>query len=110
MKPMLMEMSKKQLAAPPPLSPLVIHVTSKESNAISTIGDMLVRAFGDCENLDYMSDLHLNAFQLLPERIARILSNFGTDFSAFQYGPLIFKGLVDVDHALLGPTPSSWKQ
>jgi hypothetical protein len=110
MKPLLMEQRQEKPAPPPPLSPLVIKVTSKECNAISTIGDMLVRAFGDCENPDYISELHLNAFQLLPERIARILSNFGADFSASQYGALIFKGLVDVDHTLLGPTPSSWKQ
>ncbi|SEW39642.1 hypothetical protein SAMN05428988_5125 [Chitinophaga sp. YR573] len=98
------------LINPPPLAPLVVQVTPRECIAITNAGDMLVNAFGSCDNPDFISELHLNAFQLLPERIARILSNFGTDFSASQYGAIVFKGLFNVDQLDIGPTPPSWKE
>ncbi|SFD62429.1 Taurine catabolism dioxygenase TauD, TfdA family [Chitinophaga sp. CF118] len=112
MKPIYMEMNGHAVntIVPPPLSPLVIQITPREANRINVVGDMLVREFGSCENPAYISELHLNAFQLLPERIVKILSNFGTDFSAAQYGAIIFKGLIHVDQEDLGPTPSSWQQ
>jgi L-asparagine oxygenase len=110
MEPMLMELSRETLVAPPPFSPLMIQITPRECNAINTIAEMLVRAFGNCENPKYIAELHLHAFQLLPERISRILSSFGTDYSAAQYGAIVFKGLIEVDNDELGPTPSSWQQ
>jgi hypothetical protein len=94
----------------PPLAPLVIRVTPRESAAIDHISDLLLREFGSCENPAFISELHLNAFQLLPERIAKILSSFGTDFSASQYGAIVFRGLIHVDQDDIGPTPPSWQQ
>src|SRR4051812_4725301 len=111
MKPGIEELTYTDvLIDPPPLAPLVVKVTPRECIAITNAGDMLVNAFGSCENPDFISELHLNAFQLLPERIARILSNFGTDFSASQYGAIVFKGLFNVDQLDIGPTPPSWKE
>lgn len=113
MKPGTEEIKYKERVVPaiitPPLTPLVIEVTPRERSSITNIGDLLVHAFGNCEHPQYIAELHLNAFQLLPERIARILSKFGTDFSASQYGAIIFKGLVDVDQEDIGSTPASWQ-
>jgi L-asparagine oxygenase len=108
MKPVLMEMEVNTIV-PPPLSPLVIHVTPREANSINVISDLLAREYGSCEHPGFISELHLNAFQLLPERIVRILTSFGTDFSAAQFGAIVFKGLVHVDQEELGPTPPSWQ-
>jgi L-asparagine oxygenase len=95
---------------PPPMSPMIIDVTPKERAAISNVANILMRAFGHYEHPDYISALHLNAFQLLPERIAGLLSRFGADFSRSQYGALVLRGLTEVDHDALGPTPPSWKE
>lgn len=94
----------------PPAAPLIIEVTPQERNTISNVGHLLAKAFHSYENPDYVSSLHIHAYQLLPERITRILNRFGSDFSASQYGALIFKGLVDVDQEFLGPTPPNWQQ
>lgn len=112
MEPIYMEMNGTAVntIVPPPLSPLVIYVTPRESNAINVICDMLVREYGSCENPDFIAELHLNSFQLLPERITRILSSFGTDFSSAQYGAIVFKGLIHVDQEDLGSTPPSWRE
>ncbi len=75
------------------MGPLIIDVTLKERASISNVANILLKAFGHYEHPDYISALHLNAFQLLPERIAGILSRFGTDFSRNQYGALVFRGL-----------------
>lgn len=99
----------KELNAPP-MSPMVVEVTPRERNTISGIADLLAGAFFTYENPKYISTLHLQAFQLLPARLAKILSSFGTDFSEHQYGAIIFKGLVDVDQVALGPTPPSWEE
>lgn len=95
---------------PPPMSPLIVDVTPKERASISNVANILMKAFGHYEHPDYISALHLNAFQLLPERIAGILSRFGTDFSRTQYGALVCRGLTEVDQEALGPTPPSWKE
>jgi L-asparagine oxygenase len=92
-----------------PTKPLIIEITPQERNILSNVGNLLVKAFGNYENPEYISSLHLHAFQLLPERITRILSQFGTDFSAEQYGAIVFKGLLEVDQEDLGPTPSNWQ-
>ncbi len=96
--------------SPAPVTPLIIEVTPQERNILSNVGNLLVKAFHTYENPDYISSLHLNAFQLLPERLSRTLSNFGADFSADQYGAIIFRGLFEVDQDALGPTPPNWKQ
>ncbi|MGS2740733.1 taurine catabolism dioxygenase TauD [Sinomicrobium sp. M5D2P17] len=93
-----------------PISPLIIDVTPQERNILSSVGNLLVKAFHSYENPDYISSLHLHAYQLLPERITRILSKFGTDFSSDQYGAIIFRGLMEVDQDALGPTPPNWQQ
>jgi L-asparagine oxygenase len=95
---------------PPPMTPMIIDVTPKERIALSNVANILTKAFGHYEHPDYISSLHLNAFQLLPERIAGILSRFGADFSHNQYGALVFRGITDVDQDALGPTPPSWKE
>ncbi|WPQ61030.1 taurine catabolism dioxygenase TauD [Chitinophaga sancti] len=94
----------------PPMAPLVIDITPRERAALTKLGDMLALAFGSYENPAFIAELHLHAFQLLPERISRILSSFGTDFSASQYGAIVLRGLVNVDQDQLGPTPPSYKQ
>lgn len=94
----------------PPMTPLIIDVSPRERAAITHIAGILSRAFRSYENPEYIAALHLNAFQLLPERIARILSSFGTDFSASQYGALVFRGLVEVDQEALGATPPNWQE
>ncbi|WP_343669385.1 taurine catabolism dioxygenase TauD [Chitinophaga sp.] len=94
----------------PPMAPLIIDITPRERAAITKLGDMLALAFGGYENPAFIAELHLHAFQLLPERISRILSSFGTDFSASQYGAIVLRGLVNVDQDQLGPTPPSYKQ
>ncbi|WP_316632390.1 taurine catabolism dioxygenase TauD [uncultured Flavobacterium sp.] len=92
-----------------PTSPLIIEVTPQERNILSNVGNLLVKAFDNYENPDYIGALHLHAFQLLPERISRILSHFGTDFSANQYGAIVFQGLLEVNQEDLGPTPPNWQ-
>lgn len=92
-----------------PTSPLIIKITQQERNILSNVGNLLVKAFGNYENPDYIASLHLHAFQLLPERITRILSQFGSDFSAEQYGAIVFQGLIEVDQDDLGPTPPNWQ-
>jgi len=94
----------------PPMSPLIVEVTPKERNTIMRIGTLLSQAFDSYENSDYISKIHLHAYQLLPERIIKILSDFGTDFSPTQYGAIVFRGLVDVDQEALGATPPSWQK
>ncbi|SFW34776.1 Taurine catabolism dioxygenase TauD, TfdA family [Sinomicrobium oceani] len=93
-----------------PKAPFIVEVTPQERNILSGVGNLLMKAFKNYDNPDYISALHLHAYQLLPERITRILSRFGTDFSADQYGALIFRGLVDIDQEDLGPTPPNWQQ
>lgn len=93
-----------------PLSPLIIDINSQERNAITRIADLLSKAFGHYENPDYVASLHQHAFQLLPDRIVSQLSQFGTDFSATQYGAIVFRGLVDVDQVALGTTPPNWQE
>ncbi|WP_268224785.1 hypothetical protein [Sinomicrobium oceani] len=88
-----------------PKAPFIVEVTPQERNILSGVGNLLMKAFKNYDNPDYISALHLHAYQLLPERITRILSRFGTDFSADQYGALIFRGLVEIDQEDLGPTP-----
>ena len=92
-----------------PLGPLIIDVNTQERNAITRIADLLAKAFGNYEHPDYISTLHQHAFQLLPDRIVGLLSQFGTDFSASQYGAIVLRGLVDVDQEALGPTPPNWQ-
>ncbi|WP_438711704.1 taurine catabolism dioxygenase TauD [Aquimarina muelleri] len=109
----LVEVLKESLSGSdfcPPMAPLIIEVTPKERNTITNISDILSQAYGSYEDPKYISKLHLYAFQLLPERIAKILSSFGTDFSRSQYGAIVFRGLIDVDQEALGPTPPSWQE
>lgn len=94
----------------PPSAPLIVDITARESTAMYYIGRQLIREYGNYENPAFIATLHLNAYQLLPERIARILSQFGTDYSAGQYGAIAFRGLIQVDQDELGKTPSSWKE
>lgn len=100
----------KESSVTPPLAPLIVDITARESTAMFYIGQKLIREYGSYENPAFIASLHLNAYQLLPERIARILSNFGTDYSAAQYGAIVFRGLIQVDQDELGKTPSSWKE
>ena len=93
-----------------PSAPTIITVSPEERAALMATAKQLHLEFQSYENPAYISTLHLYAFQLLPLRIARSLSNLGTDFSASQYGAIIFKGLVEVDQDELGPTPASWKE
>lgn len=93
-----------------PTSPLIVEVSSQERNILSNVGNLLIKAFGTYENPEYIAALHLHAFQLLPERITRILTQFGTDFSATQYGAIIFQGLLEIDQDTLGPTPANWQE
>mgnify|MGYP006185315209 FL=1 len=73
---------KENFAYQIPTSPLIVEITPQERNILSNVGALLEKAFKSYENPDYIEALHLYSFQLLPERIARILSRFGTDFSA----------------------------
>ncbi|WP_160711700.1 TauD/TfdA family dioxygenase [Chitinophaga solisilvae] len=94
----------------PPMEPAVITITSDERAEITRIGKALKNIYGSYENPKYISMLHLNAYRILPERIASELSLLGTDFSSNQYGALVLKGLVSVDQDALGPTPPSWRE
>ncbi|MEN7551483.1 hypothetical protein AAG747_26435 [Rapidithrix thailandica] len=94
----------------PPTSPLIIDIQPKERNIIMGIGGLLSRSFDSYENPNFISKIHIYAFQLLPERITNILSSFGADFSASQYGAIVFRGLVDVDQEVLGKTPARWQE
>jgi len=94
----------------PPMSPPIVFITADERTEITRMGKALKEKYGSYENPEYIAMLHLNAYRLLPERIARLLMQMGTDFSARQYGAIILKGLVDIDQAALGPTPPSWRE
>ncbi len=98
------------LAAAPPLQPIIIEVTDEERMEITYIGKKLKRKYKSYENPEFIAMLHLNAYTLLPERIARVLSSFGTDFSAQQYGAIILRGLVEIGQEELGPTPPTWQE
>ncbi|KAA2245744.1 taurine catabolism dioxygenase TauD [Chitinophaga agrisoli] len=98
------------LADTPPLQPLIIDVTEEERLEITYVGKKLKRKYKGYENPEFVAMLHLNAYTLLPERIATVLSSFGTDFSAQQYGAIILRGLVEIGQAELGPTPPSWQE
>lgn len=94
----------------PPMSPPVITISNDERQEITRMGKALKEKYGSYENPEYIAMLHLNAYRLLPERIARTMMQMGTDFSARQYGAIILKGLVAVDQEALGPTPPSWRE
>jgi len=94
----------------PPLAPPIVTVTADERQQLMHTAKLLQKKYGSYENEEYISALHLNAYKVLPERIAAILSKLGTDFSARQYGAIIFKGVVTVDQDALGPTPPSWRE
>ncbi|HEY0176342.1 MAG TPA: hypothetical protein VGC08_08185, partial [Pedobacter sp.] len=94
----------------PPMKPLVVQVTPEEQLEIIYIGKKLKLIYENYNNPEFISSVHLIAYQMLPDRLAKILANFGTDFSAGQYGAIIFRGLVEVDQQALGPTPPSWKE
>jgi L-asparagine oxygenase len=93
-----------------PLAPAIITVSAEERAKLNKTGKALKQIYGSYENPAYISMLHLNAYKLLPERIARVLSRMGSDFSASQYGAIVLKGLIDVDQQQLGPTPASWRE
>ncbi|MET3877962.1 taurine catabolism dioxygenase TauD [Chitinophaga sp. OAE865] len=95
---------------PAPLAPAIITVSAEERAKLTKTGKALKEIYGNYENPAFISMLHLNAFKILPERIARLLSRMGADFSAQQYGAIVLKGLVDVDQEELGPTPASWRE
>lgn len=103
------EPTAKSLPFEIPTKPMIIEITPQERNILSNVGNLLVKAFDHYENPEYIAALHLHAFQLLPERITRILSQFGSDFSANQYGAIVFQGLLEVDQEDLGPTPPNWQ-
>ncbi|MFY0255203.1 taurine catabolism dioxygenase TauD [Chitinophaga sp. 30R24] len=94
----------------PPMAPDIITITADERQELTRIGKTLRKIYGHYENPEYISILHLNAYKILPERIATLLSRLGTDFSTQQYGAVILKGLVEVDQHALGPTPPSWRE
>ncbi len=94
----------------PPLAPAIITITAIERLELYRIGKSLRKQYGSYENPMYIETLHLNAYKILPDRIARLLMRMGTDFSASQYGAVIFKGLVEVDQDALGPTPANWQE
>jgi L-asparagine oxygenase len=103
-------MNNKITAFDPPKAPLIIDVSPVERAIIKTSALYLQEQYGDYESPAFISNLHLLAYNLLPERIAILLSNLSTDFSEEQYGAIVFRGLVDVDQEALGPTPPSWKE
>lgn len=92
-----------------PMAPLIIEINPKERNTIMRVGRLLTQAFDSYEEADYISKIHIYAFQFLPERITKLLNNFATDFSKNQYGAIVFRGLVDVDQEALGSTPENWQ-
>ncbi|MGK9121019.1 hypothetical protein [Olivibacter jilunii] len=92
-----------------PQTPPIIDIRPDERAALMNTAKQLMLEFGHYENPEYISSLHLYAYQLLPSRLARKLTQFSTDFSATQYGALIFRGLVEVDQQELGPTPANWR-
>lgn len=94
---------------PAPLAPAIITVSADERAKLTKTGKALKEIYGSYENPAFISMLHLNAFKILPERIARLLSRMGADFSAQQYGAIVLKGLIEVDQEALGPTPASWR-
>ncbi len=91
------------------VTPRIIDITSQERATLNRVADLLMKSFGSCEDPEFISALHLYAYQLLPERISKLLTYFGTDFSQEQYGALIFRGLVEVDQEELGCTPPNWQ-
>ncbi|NIG56236.1 TauD/TfdA family dioxygenase [Chitinophaga sp. Cy-1792] len=94
----------------PPLNPAIVIITAIERLELERIGRSLRKQYGSYESPEYIDSLHLNAYKILPESIARALMRMGTDFSASQYGAVVFRGLIDVDQEALGPTPSSWQE
>lgn len=100
----------RHISAAPPMSPAIITVSADERLEITRMGKALKEKYGSYDNPEYITMLHLNAYKLLPERIAKLLMQMGTDFSAQQYGAVILKGLVTVDQPALGPTPPSWRE
>lgn len=100
---------KKNTERTAPQAPNIIDIRPDERTALMNTAKQLMLEFGHYENPEYISSLHLYAYQLLPSRIAKKLSQFSTDFSASQYGALIFKGLVSVNQQELGPTPANWR-
>lgn len=101
---------RQVVASIAPKAPPVIQIRPEERASLMATAKQLKDEFGHYEHPDYIATIHLYAYQLLPSRIAKKLSQFGTDFSASQYGAVIFKGLVEVDQEALGPTPLSWKE
>src|SRR5690606_24983481 len=77
------------IAPAPPMKPLVVEITPEERQAITGIGEALKKRYRHYEDPEFIAMLHLNAYTLLPERIAKLLSRFGTDFSATQYGAIV---------------------
>ncbi|MDF2474763.1 MAG: hypothetical protein K0S24_246 [Sphingobacterium sp.] len=116
MQPMQFQGSQMYLAdknplmpAPAPRAPQLIDIKYEEKMALMKVARQLADEFGHYEDPTYIQTLHLYAYQLLPQRITRLLTQFGSDFSASQYGALVLRGLVEVDQEKLGPTPPSWK-
>lgn len=93
-----------------PMQPPIITVTPAEKKSIYQVADILAQAYKSYEDPEYLRNLHLHAYQFLPDRIIKTLSAFGTDFSPAQYGAIVLKGMVDVDQELLGPTPPRWQE
>lgn len=100
-------LSHKVLA---PLKPEIIEVTLEERKAINQVAEILGNAYKSYEDPEYISNLHIYAYQFLPDRLIRILSKFGTDFSASQFGAIVFRGIAYVDQDALGPTPARWQE
>jgi L-asparagine oxygenase len=102
--------STRQTHELPPMAPAIFTVTADERQEIMQIAQFLRKSYGSYENAEYISTLHLHAYKALPERIAKIISRLGSDFSAQQYGAIILKGLVAVNQEALGPTPPTWRE
>lgn len=99
-------LQKKKIPDAPP----ILDIQPEERKSLKESAHFLQKKFGHYENFEYIKDLHQYAYQMLPERMSLALTRLGYDFSADQYGAIIFRGIADVDQNALGPTPPDWKR
>ncbi len=95
---------------PRPMYPIVVSVTNDERKAILEVAEQLKSQYGRFDDSKFIEMLHIHAYRMLPERVIKLLSDFASDFGYRQFGAIIFRGLVEVNYEMLGPTPETWRE
>lgn len=93
-----------------PVAPLTVKVTLDEREQMMQGAIELTKQYGRYDNHLFIDTMHIHAHDIIPLRIKKILLHFASDYSYEQYGAIVFKGLVEVDQNVIGPTPESWQE